>query len=281
MTFFSQFYHFNRKLLYCEKSYKKIFFIDLFIYTLSLLILILIYSNYKLNLNYIFLTLAFNFFLGSVLNYKFFFNINFYPKLFYKILKQNYNLGKWLVITSIGQWFSNNLWIINTGIILGNTSLGAIRMCQTIIQALNIFYQVLENIMPEKITTKIKSGNKKLPLFIYNFIKTNLNYILFLTIFIIIFSKFILTILYGIEISEYNAHLIILSFSIPFIFARYPINLSLKSLNKTKYIFISNLIPILLTIILSKYLIEKFSIYGSSFGILFTNFNNHSYDDIL
>ena len=73
MTFFSQFYHFNRKLLYCEKNYKKIFFIDLFIYTLSLLILILIYSNYKLNLNYIFLTLALNFFLGSALNYKFFF----------------------------------------------------------------------------------------------------------------------------------------------------------------------------------------------------------------
>lgn len=270
MTLFSQFYHFNRKLLYCEKRYKKIFFVDLFIYTLSLFILIFIYLNYELNLNYIFLTLTLIYFLGFTSNLKFYLKINFYPKMFYKIFKQNYNLGKWLVITSIGQWFTNNLWILNTGIILGNSSLGVIRMCQSIIQSLNIVYQVLENIMPEKISTKIKSGDKKLPLFIYNFIKSNLKYILFLTIFIIFFSKIILNILYGLQMSSYNIYLIIMSLTIPFIFARYPINLSLKSLDKTKYIFISNLIPILFTIISSKYLIEKFSIYGSSFGILFT-----------
>lgn len=264
----SQFYHFSRKLLYCEKKYKKIFFIDLIIYSLS--ICVLIFINYKFNkdLNNIFEILSLTYFLGFLSNFRFLLKIEYLPKNFIKIFKQNYDIGKWLTITAVVQWLSNNLWMVNTGIILGATSLGVLRACQSIIQVLNIIYQMLENILPEKIVNKIKSNKTATFIFVINFIKINIKYILLLTLIITLFSKIILNVLFGEEIMNYYLSLIILSLSLPFIFLRYPINIAFKSLSETKYIFFSNLVPSIVTLILSRYIIENYGFHGSLFGIL-------------
>ena len=264
----SQFYHFSRKLLYCEKKYKKIFFIDLIIYSLCICVLIFINYKFNIDLNNIFEILSLTYFLGFLFNFRFLLKIEYLPKNFKKIFKQNYDIGKWLTINAVVQWLSNNLWMVNTGIILGATSLGVLRACQSIIQVLNVIYQILENILPEKITNKIKSNKSEIFIFVINFIKINIKYILLLTLLIILFSKIILNVLFGEEIMNYYSALIILSLSLPFIFLRYPINIAFKSLSETKYIFFSNLVPTIVTLILSRYIIENFGFHASLFGIL-------------
>ena len=68
--------------------------------------------------------------------------------------------SKWLLFTSILQWFPGNLWIIDR-IILGPYILGIVRACQTILNIANIIFQSFENIIPANTSKKFIGRKKK------------------------------------------------------------------------------------------------------------------------
>ena len=84
------------------------------------------------------------------------------------------------------------------------------------------------------------------------------------------FSKFILEIFYGNNISKYNYILIFLSFNIFLVFFRIPYSSALRTLGSTKGIFLSSLTASIFALLISKYIISKFQIYGVLFGLFFT-----------
>ena len=92
--------------------------------------------------------------------------------------------------------------------------------------------------------------------------------IILLTIFF--FSEHILKIIYGSEIADYSNILIFLSLIIAINFFHFAPIYGLRTLEKTRPIFISYLISSVFAILLSDYIISKFGMIGFITGLYFS-----------
>ena len=90
-------------------------------------------------------------------------------------------------------------------------------------------------------------------------------------IFIIFFSKKILIIVFGLDISQYSKILIYLSLILPITFLIFPITYSLRTVGKTKYIFIGYLLSSLFTLSFSNIIISKFDMPGTVLGLFLSS----------
>ena len=242
-------------------------------------------NYFVLSLNIIFLIFVISNFVGIIifssqlkkLKFKSFYVIN--------IFHNNYKIGKWLLLTAITQWFSGNLWIINSGVILGPYYLGIIRACQTILGVVNPLFQSFENIFPKEISKILTIGGTKL---MHNYI-INKMIIYFIALSIIcfpfiFFSEELLKFFYDVEISNYSYLLIFLFVIVPFRSMQYFPEYGLRSMLNTSPIFISYLLSSLPAVILSKLFISKFQLDGFIVGYyisalisLFTVFFGYKY----
>lgn len=192
--------------------------------------------------------------------------------------RENWIISKWLLYTSILQWFSSNLWIINTGIILGPYILGVVRACQTILNIANIIFQSLENIIPAATSKKFMSGGKN---YMHNFLseimKKGLLFTACLSLIIALTAKPLLYFFYGNETANYSDILIFLTILIPLHFLQYPTTYGLRTLGITKPIFFSYLFTSVFSILASTYIIDYFKLYGLIFGLYFSQIIISSY----
>ena len=88
-----------------------------------------------------------------------------------------------------------------------------------------------------------------------------------LSLFIALFSKQILTIIYDDTLTEYYWFLSILSFILPIIYLQFPLNYLFRTLAKTKPIFIAFLFSGLFSLFANNYLILSFNLFGFLLGI--------------
>ena len=189
----------------------------------------------------------------------------------YNTLKDNWTIAKWMTASTLSQWFSGNLWIINTGIILGPFTLGVVRACQSIINATNIFFQSLENIIPAE-TSKIflEKGMDEMRIYLKKFALKGFFLMFLFILFFIFFSKSLLSFFYGSEISNYYFILIFLALILPVMFFQYAPIYGLRTLGKTKPIFIAYLLSSFVTIATSKFVISSFNLNGLIVGLFVT-----------
>ena len=80
-------------------------------------------------------------------------------------------------------------------------------------------------------------------------------------------SKFLLNVFYGAETSNYYQYLIYLSLILPITFLTYPSTYGLRTIEKTKPIFISFLLSSIFAILLSRYVIMQFQLNGLIAGL--------------
>tara|TARA_B100001057_G_scaffold500410_1_gene615322 strand:+ start:24 stop:1280 length:1257 start_codon:yes stop_codon:yes gene_type:complete len=267
IVLFSQFYQLTRRLLFCINQTFKALVLD--ITTYSILIFALIYFNfYKgLNINLILWLFNFVYLFGVILNFKIFYKMKYKIHFFLKNFTLNWKIAKWLLYTSIIQWFSNNLWVINSGFILGAKMLGIIRACQTIIGISNIFYQSFENLIPTIVTKKLKTnGIKAMLKYLKEFRIISLSISIVLSFVLILLSEQILRLFYGHEISKFNEILSYLSLIIPLYFFTLPYVYGFRTMQNTKPIFISYLLSSIVALTISNYIITNYDIRGYIFG---------------
>ena len=63
---------------------------------------------------------------------------------------QHIRAGKWLFFTALSQWWAGNLLLVASGIYLGATALGALRLAQSLFGVLNVLLQTFEHyILPQ------------------------------------------------------------------------------------------------------------------------------------
>ena len=283
----TQIYQFFRRLLFSKQFFIKAIISDLVVY-FGIIIFIIILSKKKyLDLNILIWCFAIMFLFGILLNLNLVKSLKFSFKKVQDFYKKNWIISKWLLLTSITQWFSGNLWIINAGIILGPYIFGVIRACQTILNMVNVFFQSFENIIPSKTSTKystegILAMKNYLKLFTYK----GLIAVIIILLILFFFSEHILKIIYGSEMSDYSNILIILSLVILINFFHFAPIYGLRTLEKTRPIFLSYLISSIFAILLSDYIISIFGMKGFITGLYFSQiiiliFLFYSYQNIL
>jgi O-antigen/teichoic acid export membrane protein len=270
IIFTSQIYQFFRRFFLNEKMYGVSIVIDIIINITLFSLLIYFFKTNELNLEKVFYSYFISFLVGTLLVIPYVKKFNFSFKSFADSTKVNFKISKWITLTSIMQWFSGNLWLINSGIILGSYVLGAIRACQTITNICNLLFQSFENFFPPKLTHIYKSeGSKSMNEYIK---KINISGFILLSVFAVILSlgsKNILEFFYGPEVSQFYYLLIFLSILLPFTFISFFYRFGLRTLMNTRPIFLSYLFPSIFTVIASKFIITNYNEIGFAIGLIF------------
>ena len=271
LIIFFQLYNFFRRFHYSKKFLVNIFIIDLIIYSIFFIIIIYYNLNNKLDLLTVLKTFTIIFIIGTLLSFKLYKYFKFKKKLFFRIIKENWSISSWLVLSNIIQWFSANLWLINIGLILGPFYLGVIRACQTILNISNLLFQTLENLYAQKISLILQNqGKLKMNNYIKNLNLKGLIITILLSLLIFFASGILLKIFYGEEVSRFKYILSILAFMIPLNFLNYLVPFGLRALGKTFPIFLSYVTTSIIALLFSKLIIEKYEVNGFLFGVYIT-----------
>jgi len=189
---------------------------------------------------------------------------------FYKYIYFNWISSKWLLLSSLTQWLGGNLWLINSGVLMGAKMLGILRACLTILNISAILFQSIESFVPKKLSIILRTNEIHLmDLFLKKFINRFFLITMIITLFIVFTSKYLLKIFYGEEMSVFYYILIFLSIMLPINFLRLPLELGLRALKNTKPIFYANLSASIIAIIFSNIIIINFDISGMIAGLIF------------
>ena len=267
---FTQLQQFFRRLFFSKKLYLRAIISDLSTY--FLILTFIIYFNYldKLNLQIVFWSSTIAFLIGTIISFPIIFRLNYKLKNTFASIKENWIIGKWMLLTSLVSWFSGNLWVINAGLILGPYIFGIFRACQTLLNILNLIFQSLENIIPMKASEIYSSSNvNNMRIFLRKFTNKGFLVVSIISFIIILFSKFLLNIFYGIEMVKHYQILVFLSLILPLTFLQFPSMYGLRTMGKTKPIFISFLLSAVVAILFSKIIITYFGLNGLIIGLFF------------
>jgi O-antigen/teichoic acid export membrane protein len=174
----------------------------------------------------------------------------------------------WLVLTTITQWWSSNLFVVASGFYLGIEALGAFRLVQSIFGLLNLVLQTFENFVLPETSRKLSISRNDAKKYLLNISKkAGLLFLLVLSI-LFIFSEQSMYLFGGQKFIQYSYVIKGMSVLYLFIFIGYPIRLSIRLLLLNKLFFIGYVIALIISATTFKYLLSSFGISGAVIGLI-------------
>lgn len=182
----------------------------------------------------------------------------------------HFHQGKWLLLTSITQWWSSNLFVVSSGVFLGVTTLGAFRLVQSLFGILNLVLQTFENfVLPEtsrRYSISVDSAKKYLRGIT---IKSS---VLFgsMLFFLFIFSDFVISLVGGEKYLPFSYIVKGMSVLYLFIFIGYPVRISIRILILNRVFFIGYLLSFIFSLLSFNFLLGHFGVNGAILGLIFS-----------
>ena len=185
-----------------------------------------------------------------------------------KTLHRHLQIGRWLVLTSVVQWWSNNLIMVSSGLFLGIKSFGALRLAQTILGVINVILLAFENYtMP--IAAKLFIDSKtKLESYLNRQTKLILIGSLPVLAILFLFSKDIFMFSGGAEFIEYHVALKGMALLYILILIGQPIRTAIRVMLLNKEFLTAYLVVLLFNLLLAKPLTQHFEITGIIIGLV-------------
>lgn len=198
-------------------------------------------------------------------------HLHFSPRRIKAVILEHWGFSKWLTATAVLQWFSGNLFIITAGAILGPTAVGATRMAQNIVGITHVLFLAMENIIPVRAAGfQRDGGTEKMFSYLWKFTLQMGMLTLTLLALIAIFSKQIILTFYGSEFIEYRYLLIAFCILYVIIFVGYPLRYAIRTLERTRVIFMSFIASSIFSILSAYPIITFFGLNGVIIGLMLT-----------
>ena len=259
---------YSRKLFLAKADVFISFLIDVVTTTLHLSILgyAWYYSNHSLNT----ITLLFG--------------LSYLPSLIISIvvLKPNFNQlkrwidylnlhleqGKWLLLTTLTQWWASNLFIVTSGVYLGVAALGAFRLVQSLFGILNLVLQTFENFVLPQASIKYSDSAESAKVYLKSITKKS--GLLFGVVLLVLFvlSEQVMKLSGGEKYLSYSYIVKGMVILYAFIFIGYPIRLSIRLLILNRVFFIGSLLSFFFSLVSFDYLLKNWGINGAVIGLI-------------
>jgi O-antigen/teichoic acid export membrane protein len=184
---------------------------------------------------------------------------------------EHWDFSKWLTATAVLQWFSGNLFIISAGAIIGPVAVGVTRMAQNIVGITHVLFLAMENIVPTRAAEyQREEGNEGMFNYLMKF-TIQMGLVTFtLLALIAIFSKQIISFCYGPGYLAYQHVLVGFCALYVIVFLGYPMRYAIRTLEKTRAIFISFIFSSIFSIISAYPIIKMFGLNGVVVGLMIT-----------
>lgn len=183
-------------------------------------------------------------------------------------LKECWTFSKYLVATSLLQWFSGNAFIVVAGGIIGPAAVGAVRIAQNVMGVLHVLFLALENTVPIKAAQLLKEKGEVGLMGFMKQITTNAGLVtLAVAGSVAVFATPILGFLYGPEYVGYNDVLAAFAALYLLIFLGTVLRFAIRTLEKNQYIFITYVLTTIFSVFCAEPIVEAFGIYGILLGL--------------
>jgi len=260
---------FLRRYFFVRKRAALAFGNDCICYLARLLLLVVFFKFRVLDINEVLWLIAITATLAAVIG---FFNTErlIFSQIFaQRVTTVHWHFSKWLIVSALLQWTSGNFFLIAAGGILGAFAVGAIKAAQNIIGITHILFQAMENFVPSKAANAFtKEGNQRLLNYLQGISLIGGIFITGIAFFAAIFSDFWFKYIYGNEYLNYSFILKWYSLIYFFGFFIIPISAGLRTIERTKPLFISLLFMSLISVVFAYPLISYFGLNGVMIGIL-------------
>ena len=176
--------------------------------------------------------------------------------------------GSWLLLTTLTQWWSSNLFIVTTGYYFGKTALGAFRLVQTLFGLLNLVLQTFENFVLPEASRKLAVSQEDAKHYLVSITKkSGIIFGIVLTV-LFIFAKQIIILVGGAKYQEFAYIVQGMSILYVFIFIGYPIRLSIRMLVLNSRFFAGYVFSLIFSLITFRYLLKEFHVNGAIIGLI-------------
>lgn len=176
--------------------------------------------------------------------------------------------GKWLLLTTLTQWWASNLFIVTSGVYLGVASLGAFRLVQSLFGILNLVLQTFENFVLPQASRKYSESAESAKTYLKSITKKSglLFGVVLLVLFI--FSEQVMKLSGGEKYLSYSYIVKGMVILYAFIFIGYPIRLSIRLLILNRVFFVGSLLSFFFSLISFDFLLKNWGINGAVIGLI-------------
>ncbi|WNJ19317.1 hypothetical protein [Pontibacter sp. G13] len=185
------------------------------------------------------------------------------------VFQKHWSMGSWLIGKSVLQFFSANYFILAAAALLGPAAVGGLKVAQNLMGASHIFFLAMENMVPVKAAQAYRSGGEK---GMWEYLNRNTRKSAWgigaiLCVLAVLHHPLIVGI-YGAEYGEYSYLLMAFCVLYVFIFPGYPLRFALRTLGRTRPIFIAYGITTVLSLLLAEPVVAEWGLMGVMYGLI-------------
>ena len=257
-----------RKLFLAKAKIKKALTIDVTTAIFHFGILVIALFVFRFSLNEVILYIGLGYVPGLIIGF-IFTKPGYVDRSEWKLYSMmHYHQSKWLLLTSLVQWWSSNLFVVASGIFLGIKALGAFRLVQSIFGVLNMLLQTFENYaLPQTSRLLFTSSDKAKDYLKQISIKSSV-FFGFVLILTFTFSKSIIILAGGTNYIEYAYVVKGMSVLYFFIFLGYPVRMAIRALVLNKHFFIGYTFSLLFSLSSFNFLLDSWNLMGAIVGLI-------------
>jgi O-antigen/teichoic acid export membrane protein len=181
---------------------------------------------------------------------------------------QHLREGKWLFFTALCQWWAGNLLVVASGVYLGPTALGALRLGQSLFGVLNVLLQTFEHyVLPRTALHFSNSLSDGLHYLKNTNRKLGLAFLPVLTA-AFVFAKPLMALAGGAAYTPYAFVLRGLCMLYVFIFLAQPVRFAIRALKLHRHFFYGYVLNLGFALTTSAWLLSHLGLYGVLIGLM-------------
>jgi O-antigen/teichoic acid export membrane protein len=258
---------FGRKLLLALDKARQTLFLDIVV-SIGLFVATLAFISIGDDNIYQLLMFCFFTYLLSVALIFYFTKPRAITRLFFmSSLRQHFREGKWLFSTALVQWWSGNMFVVASGVYLGTTALGALRLGQSLFGVLNIVLQTFENYVLPQTALRLRISKEASMHYLGSISKKTA--LLFVPILILafLFGTRVMVLAGGVAYADFGFVVQGLAVLYVLVFLNQPIRIIIRSLLFNKHFFYGYVISLVFALSFSHVLLSNFELTGAIIGL--------------
>lgn len=261
-------FDFFRKSLIIERSFKKLIRAEVVFCILQLSILLFLLIGEIDQLQTVILWLSLPLFVSTAMMIQVQSRVFNWSNRYLAYLKTHIREGKWLLYTSALQWWSSNLFVLSSGVVLGAGALGAFRLVQSLFGVINIFLQAFENYVLPLASEKLLNSVESSQVFIKDISKKTLVLLGSVLVVVILSSKWIILLLGGAEFADYAFLIRAMGLLYFIVLFGYPVRIAVRMLSFNRAFFAGYVITFLFSLASFSFFLNGFGLWGVVIGLM-------------
>ncbi len=180
----------------------------------------------------------------------------------------HYRQSRWLLLTALVQWWSANLFVVASGIVLGIKALGAFRLVQSLFGVLNMLLQTFENYALPQASIKLAQSEDMARMYLKEISTKSAIAFGSVLLIVFIFAQPIIVLAGGQNYADFAFVVQGMSVLYFVIFMGYPIRLAIRALLLNSNFFIGYLFSLAFSLLAFKFFLETWGLLGAIGGLI-------------